>query len=404
MKNGKKIFISSILLVIVIYVSFMGGRRYEAFLDRYLQNRTDLRGDEVYIERQKNIEYLKNFIKENYYKPVNDEEMYMGELKGIVSSLNDPYSYYMTKEEYEKLNEDTQGEYHGIGIIVSAAKGNQITVVAPIKGTPADKAGIKCGDKIVKINDKEYTSDDLEEAVKVMRGKAGESVKITVLRRDKDGVLISKDFNIVRSTIKLETVSSHEFEDNIGYIAISSFDIPTYDDFMKEYKKLKDRGMKKLIIDLRNNPGGLLRTSTKIAGEFLDGGTIVYTKNRVGKKDIISAPKGAIDIPLLVLVNEGSASASEIITGAFKDRKRAVIMGSKTFGKGIVQTIFNFPNGEGLKITTSEYFTPDGYNIHKKGINPDIEVKLNKDVEVIGAEHLKEDNQLREAIKYMKEH
>lgn len=341
-------------------------------------------------------------IDKNYYKKADDYDVLIGMLKGAVNSLKDPYSYYMTEDEYKKFNEETDGEFAGLGIYVSGSiDDNLITVVAPMKGTPADRAGLKTDDKIIKINGKDFTADKMDDAVKIMRGKPGEKVKITVLRRDENGKAKFIDFEIVREIIKVQTVSSKLLKDNIGYISISGFDTPTYNDFDKQYKELKKQGMKKLILDLRNNPGGLLTTSTQVVNTFLDGGLIMYTLDKQNNKETINATKGADDIKIVVLVNKGSASASEIVAGALKDRKRATIIGTQTFGKGIVQTVFNMPDGEGLKLTTSAYYTPSGVNIHGKGIAPDIKVELNKEVKTISIDNLAKDNQIQKAIEIL---
>lgn len=355
--------------------------------------------DEYVLER---INEVKRMIDKNYYKKADDYDVLIGMLKGAVNSLKDPYSYYMTEDEYKKFNEETDGEFAGLGIYVSGSiDDNLITVVAPMKGTPADRAGLKTDDKIIKINGKDFTADKMDDAVKIMRGKPGEKVKITVLRRDENGKAKFIDFEIVREIIKVQTVSSKLLKDNIGYISISGFDTPTYNDFDKQYKELKKQGMKKLILDLRNNPGGLLTTSTQVVNTFLDGGLIMYTLDKQNNKETINATKGADDIKLVVLVNKGSASASEIVAGALKDRKRATIIGTQTFGKGIVQTVFNMPDGEGLKLTTSAYYTPSGVNIHGKGIAPDIKVELNKEVKTISIDNLAKDNQIQKAIEIL---
>lgn len=355
--------------------------------------------DEYVLER---INEVKRMIDKNYYKKADDYDVLIGMLKGAVNSLKDPYSYYMTEDEYKKFNEETDGEFAGLGIYVSGSiDDNLITVVAPMKGTPADRAGLKTDDKIIKINGKDFTADKMDDAVKIMRGKAGEKVKITVLRRDENGKAKFIDFEIVREIIKVQTVSSKLLKDNIGYISISGFDTPTYNDFDKQYKELKKQGMKKLILDLRNNPGGLLTTSTQVVNTFLDGGLIMYTLDKQNNKETINATKGADDIRIVVLVNKGSASASEIVAGALKDRKRATIIGTQTFGKGIVQTVFNMPDGEGLKLTTSAYYTPSGVNIHGKGIAPDIKVELNKEVKTISIDNLAKDNQIQKAIEIL---
>lgn len=362
--------------------------------------KTDKKLDDEYVLER--INEVKSMIDKNYYKKADDYDVLMGMLKGAVSSLNDPYSYYMTEDEYKKFNEETDGEFAGLGIYVSGSiDDNLITIVSPMKGTPADRAGLKTDDKIIKINGEDFTADKLDDAVKIMRGKTGEKVKITILRRDKNGKAQFLDFDIVREIIKVQTVSSKLLKDNIGYISISGFDTPTYNDFNKQYKELKKQGMTKLILDLRNNPGGLLTTSTQVVNTFLDGGLIMYTLDKQNNKETINATKGADDIKIVVLVNKGSASASEIVAGALKDRKRATIVGTQTFGKGIVQTVYNMPDGEGLKLTTSAYYTPSGVNIHGKGIAPDVKVELNEEVKTISIDNLDKDNQIQKAIEIL---
>lgn len=362
--------------------------------------KTDKKLDDEYVLER--INEVKSMIDKNYYKKADDYDVLMGMLKGAVSSLNDPYSYYMTEDEYKKFNEETDGEFAGLGIYVSGSiDDNLITIVSPMKGTPADRAGLKTDDKIIKINGEDFTADKMDDAVKIMRGKPGEKVKITILRRDKNGKAQFLDFDIVREIIKVQTVSSKLLKDNIGYINISGFDTPTYNDFNKQYKELKKQGMTKLILDLRNNPGGLLTTSTQVVNTFLDGGLIMYTLDKQNNKETINATKGADDIKIVVLVNKGSASASEIVAGALKDRKRATIVGTQTFGKGIVQTVYNMPDGEGLKLTTSAYYTPSGVNIHGKGIAPDVKVELNEEVKTISIDNLDKDNQIQKAIEIL---
>jgi carboxyl-terminal processing protease len=362
--------------------------------------KTDKKLDDEYVLER--INEVKSMIDKNYYKKADDYDVLMGMLKGAVSSLNDPYSYYMTEDEYKKFNEETDGEFAGLGIYVSGSiDDNLITIVSPMKGTPADRAGLKTDDKIIKINGEDFTADKMDDAVKIMRGKPGEKVKITILRRDKNGKAQFLDFDIVREIIKVQTVSSKLLKDNVGYISISGFDTPTYNDFDKQYKELKKQGMTKLILDLRNNPGGLLTTSTQVVNTFLDGGLIMYTLDKQNNKETINATKGADDIKIVVLVNKGSASASEIVAGALKDRKRATIVGTQTFGKGIVQTVYNMPDGEGLKLTTSAYYTPSGVNIHGKGIAPDVKVELNEEVKTISIDNLDKDNQIQKAIEIL---
>lgn len=342
-----------------------------------------------------------NHIKKNYYKDIDNETLNTGLIKGVVNSLDDPYSEFMTKEELKKFMESTNGKYVGVGLVVSPGKDGYITVVSPIKGSPAYKAGIKSGDRIIKVDEVEYSAETMQDAVNKMRGEEGKTVSITVLREEQKQKKVH-EFKIKRETIKLQTVDGRILEKNIGYIAISEFDKPTYDDFMKELEVLKKKGAQKLVLDLRGNPGGLLDVCTKIADVFLDKGTIVYTKYKDGKKDYYYSDEKKEDMPLVVLVNGGSASASEIVSGALKDRKRAKLVGTQTFGKGIVQRLFNLPYETAVKLTISEYFTPNGNNIHKVGITPDVVVELPDNIKGIGPDYLNEDTQLKKALEILK--
>lgn len=342
-----------------------------------------------------------NHIKKNYYKDIDNETLNTGLIKGVVNSLDDPYSEFMTKEELKKFMESTNGKYVGVGLVVSPGNDGYITVVSPIKGSPAYKAGIKSGDRIIKVDEVEYSAETMQDAVNKMRGEEGKVVNITVLREEQKQKKVH-EFKIKRETIKLQTVDGRILEKNIGYIAISEFDKPTYDDFMKELEALKKKGAQKLVLDLRGNPGGLLDVCTKIADVFLDKGTIVYTKYKDGKKDYYYSDEKKEDMPLVVLVNGGSASASEIVSGALKDRKRAKLVGTQTFGKGIVQRLFNLPYETAVKLTISEYFTPNGNNIHKVGITPDVVVELPDNIKGIGPDYLNEDTQLKKALEILK--
>lgn len=350
------------------------------------------------------IQIVESFIKDNYLKDVDDKALREGQLKGLVASLEDPYSQYLSADEYSDLTQQTSGEYGGIGVIVTPGEDNLITVVSPIKGTPGETAGIKPEDKIIAVEGKEFLAEDMDKAVKIMKGKPNTKVVLTILRKSKDGANKTFDIEIVREKIRLETVNSSVIDEKIGYINITSFDELTYKDFMKELKKIQEKKVKGLIIDLRNNPGGLLDVTAEIADELLGEGTIVYTETKDGEKEYYKSKASKIDIPLVVLVNEGSASASEILSGAIKDYERGELIGTKTFGKGIVQRITPLPtkDGSALKLTISEYFTPNGTNIHGVGIEPDIVVELPEDIKAIGVENLKEDTQLQKALEVIK--
>lgn len=356
-----------------------------------------------FYEKYSKVMVVEDSIKKNFLKEVDEDKLIDGQLKGLLQSLEDPYSVYMTSEEFEDFMEHTKGIYGGIGVIVTPGEDNLITVVSPIEDTPGEKAGIKTGDKIIKVNGEEFTADKMDAAVKIMKGKPGTEVTLTILREDKNKKRKQFDLKIKREEIRLKSVKSSVIEGNIGYIRIISFDDLTYKDFKSELKKLQSQNVNGIILDLRNNPGGLLDVCADIADEFLDEGTIVYTETRNGEREYLKSDKKHLDMPLVLLVNEGSASASEILAGAVKDRNRGVLVGTKTFGKGIVQRIFKLPDGSGYKLTVSEYFTPNGTNIHGIGITPDVIVELPEDVEVIGPENLAEDIQLKKAIEIIKD-
>jgi carboxyl-terminal processing protease len=355
----------------------------------------------TYKRYSKAIE-LENYIKENFLGEVDENKLLDGQLKGMFEALGDPYSTYMTVDEFESFTEETEGVYGGIGVVVTPGEDNLITVVSPIEDTPGERAGIKPGDKIIKVDGEEFTADKMDEAVKKMKGEPNTSVTITILRTDKNGNNQQMDIKIIREQIRIQTVKSDIIEDNIGYIKITSFDELTYNDFKKHLNSLMDKNISGLILDIRNNPGGLLDVCVDIADELLGEGIVVYTQTKNGEKQYEYSDKKHVDIPLVVLVNEGSASASEILAGAIKDHKRGILLGTKTFGKGIVQRIRQLKDGSGFKLTVSEYFTPNGENIHGIGIEPDIKVDLPDDLEQIGLENLEGDTQLQAAIKEIK--
>lgn len=345
---------------------------------------------------------IKNYIENNYLREVDEQKLLDGQLKGMVSSLNDPYSVYMTQDEFTSFAQQTAGIYGGIGVIVTPGEDNLITVVSPIEDTPGERAGLKTGDRIIKVNGVEYFAENMDEAVKVMKGKPNTKVTITIMRIDKEGNNETFDLDIIREEIRLVTVKSNIIDKEVGYIKLTSFDELTYKDFKENLSKLEKSNIKGLIIDLRNNPGGLLNVCAQVADELLGVGDIVYTQTKDGSREYLKSDKGQISIPLVLLINEGSASASEILAGAIKDHKRGELIGTKTFGKGVVQRIKELPDGSGLKLTVSEYFTPNGTNIHGIGITPDIVIELNEGVENIGVDYLKEDNQLQKALEILK--
>jgi len=355
----------------------------------------------VYNEFSKVIA-VEKYVKENYLRDVDESKLIDGQLKGLLQSLEDPYSNYMTKDEFDSLLQQTSGTFGGIGVVVTPGEDNLITVVSPIEDTPGERAGIKSGDKIIGVNGTEFLAENMDKAVKVMKGEPKTKVVLTIMRKDKDGKNEVFDLEIIREMIRLVTVKSNIIDEDIGYIKLTSFDDLTYRDFKTELDKLGKKNIEGLIIDLRNNPGGLLDVCAQIADELLGDGDIVYTETKAGKREYLRSGKSMVNYPLVLLVNGGSASASEILAGAIKDHNRGKLIGTTTFGKGVVQRIKDLDDGSGLKLTISEYFTPNGINIHGIGIEPDIVVELNEGVEEIGVGNLKEDNQLRRAIEEIK--
>ncbi|WP_425447101.1 S41 family peptidase [Dethiothermospora halolimnae] len=349
------------------------------------------------------MEELSDHIQENYLRDIDEDKLYEWALKGMFASLGDPYSSYMTKKEFKDFMEDTEGSFVGIGVRITAGEDNLITVVAPIEDSPGEAAGIKTGDKIVKVDGKEFTAEQMDDAVSVMKGEPGTEVTVTILRKQENGDEKLIDFNIIREEIRVKSVKSAIIDNNIGYIRIATFDRKTSQDFSNHLSKLQEKDIKGLILDLRNNPGGLLDQCAEIADKLIGESTIVYTQTKNKKREYIKSDKSKIDIPLTILINGGSASASEILAGAVKDTESGTLIGTKTFGKGIVQRITPLMDGSGFKLTVSEYFTPSGKNIHGIGIAPNIVIKLAEGVEKFGTDNIKKDNQLQKAIEVINE-
>ncbi|MFH0839337.1 MAG: S41 family peptidase [Candidatus Omnitrophota bacterium] len=311
-------------------------------------------------------------IQSDYVEEVKPKDLIYGALKGMLLSL-DKHSQFMDPDLYNEMKIDTEGEFGGIGIEIGI-KDDLLTVIAPIDSTPADRAGLKPNDKIVKIDEEPTRDITLAEAVKKLRGKAGTKVSLTILR-DKEKELL--EFTIMRDIIKLKNIKEAKvFEDNIGYIRLVEFRENSLRDFDAALTNLIKKGIDSLIIDLRNNPGGLLNSAVDITERFLaPGDMVVYTKGRIKSQNMefkARYPRPFLEYPLVVMVNNGSASASEILAGALQDHKRAIIVGTKTFGKGSVQTVIPLRDGSAIRLTTSKYFTPLGRSIHGEGILPDV--------------------------------
>lgn len=340
----------------------------------------------------------------NYVREVRPRDMIYGALEGMVSSL-DSHSCFLTPQEYKDLRMDTFGEFGGIVIRVTL-KENTLTVVSPLEGTPAYKAGIISGDRILKVDNKSTEGFTLDDAVEALRGIPGTRVRLTIIRKDEDRL---REFTIRRSIIKIKSIKEALIlKDTIGYIKIAEFQKRTGRDLSRALKKLIRKGMKSLILDLRNNPGGLLQSAIAVSELFLEKpGIIVSIKGKADKKDEVyesESSRAYTDIPLVIILNNGSASASEIVAAALRDNKRALLVGRKSFGKGSVQTVIPMKDGSALRLTTSHYYTPSGSIIHDRGITPDVVIGHNtegaekKAKEKKGKEALLHDNDIKEAL------
>jgi len=333
-------------------------------------------------------------IKKSYVEEVDTKKLVYGAINGMLASL-DPHSSFMSPETYKEMKIDTKGAFGGLGIEITIKDGI-LTVISPIEDTPAFKAGIKSGDQIFKIDDK-FTKDlNINEAVKRMRGVKGTKVILTIMR---EGFEKPKEFSLVRDIIQVKSVRSRMLDSGYGYVRIAQFQEKTDEDLTKALKSLQDENkaqLSGLVLDLRNDPGGLLDQAVRVADHFVEDGLIVYTEGREkDSKMQFSAKKGGKEpnYPIVILINGGSASASEIVAGALQDHKRAIVMGTQSFGKGSVQTIIPLSDDSGLRLTTARYFTPKGRSIQAKGITPDIVVErleLPKEAEKSDSLHLRE--------------
>ncbi|MGB3366550.1 MAG: S41 family peptidase [Acidaminobacteraceae bacterium] len=390
-RNAVIMIIVSIMLTALITASFALTMQLKTE-DRVVITAKDYKHYSDLEQRFAKIISLENTLEKNFYKDVDEEKYTDYMLKGLFESLDDPYSVYMTKEEFKDFNEATSGNYAGIGIYVNLDDDGFIEVVSPIEDTPAERAGFKSGDKIVKVNDLDVSKVNFEEAIDTMKGQPGTDVDITVLR----GVAKPFVVTVTREIIRVKAVKSEVLENDIGYLRITSFSDNSESEFDNKLKTLLAKDVKALVIDLRGNPGGSLYAVNEIADQLLGEQTIVSLENRAGKVEEYTSDAKKIDLPIAVLVDGGSASASEILTGAIKDSNSGVIIGTTTFGKGLVQSVLSLPDGSGFKLTTSEYFTPNGTNIHKVGIVPDIVLEIEEKEE--GSEDSTEDIQLDRAI------
>ncbi len=333
-----------------------------------------------------------------FYEDIAPSDLIDGALLGASYSANDPYTVYMNKETAESFMENMESDdYTGLGIYISSdTETNQVTVISPLSDSPAEEAGIVSGDKILEIDGNAVTGDNIDEVAQKIRGKEGTKVKLKILKKTNNQQVV---LELTRRTIKRETVSSEMMSDDIGYIQITQFGLNTADEFISHFNQLVENGLSRLVIDLRNNPGGYMEVAVNIADCFIDEGEIVYTLNKHGDKREYKAKDGSTEVEMVILTNSGTASASEIFVGAMKDHNLAKSVGEQTFGKGVTQIPYQFFDGSIMKITDSRYYTPKGICIDHEGISPDVEVEMADETYTDLSElDLSRDNQLKAAI------
>lgn len=361
-----------------------------------------LRGNSGYstLERKimNKVNMLEVFIDQYFLDEIDEEKMADEVYKGVINGLGDDYAAYYTAEEYEAILESTNGIYCGIGAYISAnTQTGIVTIVKPMKNSPCEKAGIQAGDIIYAVDGEEVTGMEISEVQAMVKGEQGSEVVLTVVRENEQ-----KDITVVRDEIETDTVSSQMLDNKIGYIQITSFDQVTPKQFENALKKLEKKGQKGLIIDLRDNGGGLLDAAVEMLDRMLPKGLVVYSMDKSGEKvEYMAEDDDAFEKPLVLLVNGNSASASEVFCGAIQDKGTGTLIGTTTYGKGIVQGIFGLDDGSAVKMTTARYYTPEGRNIHGKGLTPDIEVELSEAVQELPESGVKVDNQIKAAYDYL---
>ena len=419
MKDNKKFFLGVFIGMIVMVLLAVGlvdlafqNRNVRMLLFDTVKNMSTISFEETESEKQSNVsgaaidwnkvtdkeEEIYNTIDEYYLNGIDNDKMKDGIYKGMVDSLGDPYTVYYNTEEYKQFTSSSSGTYSGIGVAVSQnVTTGAITIVKTFKKGSGEKEGMKPGDVIYKVEGKKIEGLELSKVVSMIKGKEGTFVKVTVLR---DGKEI--EFNLERKKLEVDTVNYRMEERSgkkIGYISVSEFDEVTASQFKSAISELSKEGMEGLVIDLRDNPGGLLDVTCEMLDRMIKKGLLVYTVDKYGKRvDEDATDSDSFDKPVAILVNGNSASASEVFSGAMKDYKAATLVGTKTFGKGIVQSIVPFGDGTAMKVTVSKYYTPNGVNIHGTGIEPDVVVELSKDATKNGKYDRKYDNQLTKAL------
>ena len=410
MKNKKYVLLTAIMAILLslpILCSTTAAKKTDTKTDNTTQQQTAVSEPAGYFKDSGNLNKLTNMINIIQQKFVGKknptkQELYEYAMTGLVNGLDDPYSEYLTKKDLESFTEDLDGEYVGVGMSIDKKKDAPLVVVSPFVGSPAAKAGMKIGDKVTKVDKTDIIPLNATETVNLLKGKQGTKVDVEVVR---EGVKNPFTVTIIRDTIKLEMVESKMLPDQIGYASLLKFGNHTGAELKKHIEQLQAQGMKGLILDLRSNPGGSLKEAQDISSLFLTQDLVVYLKYKNGQETRYNRTMPSLgNFPLIILVNGGSASASEIVTGAIKDYKRGTIIGQKTFGKGIVQEVIPLEGGDAIKLTVAQYFTPNGNYIHEKGIEPDIKVDMEEVLSIKGYANDSEEarqNRMKEIRTYL---
>lgn len=384
------------LVAVLIVISVVKDKYTVTLIDKEASDTQEV----LDADSEKKIKELLGQMELYYYEDIDTEELTNGLYKGLFEGLGDPYSVYYTKEEYDSMMASTSGTYCGIGAVLSQdMKTMQVTVLHVYKDTPADKAGLKDGDTILKVDDIEATSMELSELVTNIRGDKGTKVHLEVYREGEKDKL---EYDIERDKVEVPTVEYEMLENNVGYIQITEFAEPTETQFTEAVNALQAQGMQAMIVDLRDNPGGYLSAVTEILDDILPEGITVYTEDKYGKRqNYTSDDEHRIEIPMAVLINENSASAAEIFAGAIKDYDYGTLIGTKSFGKGIVQTVKQLKDGSAIKLTTAKYYTPNGNYIHEVGIEPDVELEYEYTGDTNEDYDKSQDNQIQKALEIL---
>lgn len=402
-KKRYKVYKIIMLVVLVAFITFMltSIGFYQYFvkgdsLNKYLSFMTSDESNDITTQ----LDTYRKIIDKYYLGEVNEEDLKEGAIKGYIEGLGDPYTEYISKEDMEEYMEDTKGNFVGIGIyMVQDTEEDKIMVLSPIKGSPAEKAGIKSGDYIIEVDGEECKAEDMTAISNKIKGEEGTTVKLKI-QRDNETL----DFEIKRENVTVNPVEGEVLENNIGYIEFSSFDENTAEGFKSKFEELKNQGIQSLIIDLRNNGGGIVDEALEIAGYIADKDSVLlYEVNKDNEEEVKkSENEPIINMPIVILTNENTASSSEILAGALKDLGKAKIVGTKTYGKGVIQQILSLPDGSGIKITSEKYLTPNKTEINKVGITPDEAVELPDTVKNVLNVERKDDTQLQKAIEMLK--